>query len=159
MIVPASQFFSIPDIRRGPSAANVLVYGPEHLLRAAWLSGARDYLRDPWSVEELYLRLRGPSPAFVEWDSGGRVFRLEGRHLTCGPEPGVRLSVGEAGLLKILVQRRGLPVSRSVLAWTAGCSEGRVVDTLISRVRGKLKALDYGPQELMTVRGLGYRLP
>jgi len=157
-VVPVSQYFSLPGLRKGPDADNLVVYGPPHLFRAAWLSGARDYLREPWSVDELYLRVRGPGPGFVEWTTESTAYRLEGRNLANEKGGQVRLSAAEAGLLRVLVQRRGSPVSRGVLAWAASCSDGRVVDTLIARIRGKLRRLG-GADCLIAVRGVGYRLP
>lgn len=159
MVVPAALFFSSPAMRKGPQASNILVYGPAHLFRSAWLAGARDYLRDPWTVEELYLRLRGPAPSFVGWSSGSQSFHLEGRRLAAESGVAVQLSSAEAALLRILVQRRGSPVSRATMAWAAGCSEGRVIDTLIGRLRQKFRLLGMGPDPLISVRGLGYRLP
>jgi DNA-binding response OmpR family regulator len=156
--VPAAHYFAEATLRRGPESVNVFVYGPPHLFRVAWLAGARDYLRDPWTVEELYLRLRGPCPPSVEWALQGRTFRLEGRYLAESEGGKARLSQAEAELLRLLVQRRGTAVSRAVLGWCAACSEGRVVDTLVGRVRRKLSLL--GAQEsVISVRGLGYRLP
>lgn len=158
MVVPAAAFFSTPELRRGAASFDVLVHGPAHLFRPAWLAGARDYLRAPWSADELFLRLRGPSPSWMEWDASGQVCRMEGSRLSRGTEV-VTLSGSEVALLRILVQRRGTPVSRAILGWVAGCSEGRVIDTLVGRIRKKLQKLGAGDQGLVAVRGLGYRLP
>lgn len=137
-----------------------MVYGPPHLLRAAWLGGAQEYLREPWQAEELFLRLRGPNPPWVDWSWGDRAFRLEGRVLSLESGLRVRLSPAEAELLRLLIQRRGMAVSRPVLAWVAGCAEGRVVDTLIARLRRKVQGLaGMDDDPFPGVRGLGYRLP
>jgi len=160
VIAPASLFFSTPELRRGTGRTNVLVYGPGHLFRAAWLAGALDYLKEPWTEEELFLRLGGPSPGWLEWTWLGSRLRLAADQLSL--ENGAResLSPGEAEILRVLVQRQGTPVSRAVLGWAAACEEGRVVDTLVGRVRAKLRTLvgtDSNP--IVSVRGLGYRLP
>ena len=130
------------------------------LFRASWLSGAQEYLREPWLPDELFLRLRGPRPAFVEWTWRDRWLRLEGCSLTTDGGLRVKLSPTEAELLRILVQRRGTAVSRGILGWAASCSSGRVVDTLIARLRRKLQDL-IGVEDdpVPGVRGLGYRLP
>ena len=156
-MVPAAVFFALPNLRQ---TTDVVVYGPPHLFRAAWLAGAHDYLREPWQPEELFLRLRGPLPSHVEWVWADRSFRLEGLVLSLDDGPHAKLSPTEADLLSILVQRRGLAVSRAVLGWAASCSAGRVVDTLIGRLRRKIQGLvatDADP--IPGVRGLGYRLP
>jgi DNA-binding response OmpR family regulator len=70
------------------------------------------------------------------------------------------LSAAEAGILRLLVQRQGTPVSRAVLGWGATCAEGRVVDTLVGRIRAKIRTLTRSEANpVVAVRGLGYRLP
>lgn len=155
--LPADQFFSNQNLRRSLA---VLVYGPMHLFRAAWLAGAVDYLKEPWEPEELFLRLEGSRPAVLEWSWAGHRFRLEDK--TLGVETGrlMHLPTTEADLLKILAQRRGLVVSREVLAWAANCSPGRVVDTLMARLRGRILSLSGAEgNPIPSVRGLGYRIP
>lgn len=160
VVLPADLFFSHPELRRGPGAVELLAYGPAHLFRASWLAGAQDYLREPWSVEELFLRLRGPQPGTTRWDAGGAVVVLEGAVLSAGGERSIKLSPAEAEVLRLLVQRRGLPVTREVLAWRARCSSGRVIDTLVGRLRAKLARVCPGsPAVPEAVRRVGYRLP
>jgi DNA-binding response OmpR family regulator len=160
VVLPADQFFSHPELRRGPGALELVAYGPDHLFRASWLAGALDYLREPWSVDELFLRLRGPQPGITRWETGSERAVLEGSVLSAGGQRSVKLSPAEAEVLRLLVQRRGMPVSRTVLAWRARCSSGRVIDTLVGRLRAKLK--NAGPGGAVVpeaVRGVGYRLP
>lgn len=155
MAAPASLYFSTPELKRHPAA---LVYGPPHLLRAAWLAGVLDYLKEPWEPEELFLRLRGPRAAAVSWTFQGRELRLEGHAISTAAQT-VRLSITEAELLRLLVKRRGTAVPRHVLAWAAGCSERRVVDTLMARLRRKLAALEEPGARIVAVRGVGYTFP
>lgn len=156
-MVPASVFFGQPGLRK---VSSLVVYGPPHLFRSAWLSGVLDYLREPWQPEELFLRLRGPRPAFLEWSWGGLPLKLEGQLLSCGRSERTKLTATEADLLRTLVMRRGLTVSRIVLGWAASCSQGRVVDTLMGRLRRKIQRLTgVDDDPVPGVRGLGYRLP
>jgi len=136
-----------------------VAYGPAHLLRAAWLAGAQDYLREPWEPEELFLRLEGPRPPRIAWETQGKWVRLEG--LSVLPEGGepVALTATEAELLRVLVQRRGRVVSREVLGSAAACSSGRVIDTLIARLRQKIQGFSGNEDPIPSVRGRGYRLP
>jgi len=121
------------------------------------LAGVSDYLREPWTPDELFLRLTGPRLNNVVWTSGGQTLTLEGQSLEVDGGRTQRLTAAEAELLRLLVQRRGLAVSRAVLGWGAHCSPGRGVDTLMGRLRIKLRQLNTeGP---VSVRGLGYRLP
>jgi len=159
-VVPEGLFFSRPELRRGPGLDRTIVYGPPEGFRPAWLAGILDYLKEPWDPEELYLRLRGPIPPFVAWSWGTKSLRLEGTSLSGPGLAGIRLSAAEAGILGLLVQRRGAVVSRAVLAWAAACTPGRVVDTLVARVRTKVRrAAGESGDPVMSVRGLGYRIP
>ena len=137
----------------------VLVYGPAYLMRAVWLSGAVDYLKEPWDPEELFLRLRGPRTPAVVWAVRHQELRLEGAALTVDGRD-VELSGAEAELLRLLVKRRGTPVPRRILAWVAGCNESRVVDTLVARIRKKIRhALGTPGRYIVAVRGVGYSFP
>lgn len=154
-MVPVEQLLTQPELRRLPNT-ETLAYGAARDLSPAWLAGVSDYLKEPWSPDELFLRLTGPRLNHVVWTSGGQTLRLEGQSLETGGRT-LRLTGAEAELLRLLVQRRGLAVSRAVLGWGAHCSPGRGVDTLIGRLRLKLRQLNTeGP---VSVRGLGYRLP
>lgn len=156
-MVPVTHFFAIPNLRKRMC---LVVYGPQYLFRSAWIAGAQEYLKEPWEPEELFLRLEGPRPPFVEWKTQGCTLRLEELTVTREGGPKVALSSAEAEFLRVLVQRRGVAVSRPVLGWAASCSSGRVVDTLVARLRRKIQELlgcDEDP--IPSVRGLGYRLP
>ena len=158
--MPAEVFFATPSLRKGPKAQNTVVYGAGHLFRAAWLSGAQEFLKDPWTADELFLRLRGPQSPRVSWNWGDSSLCLEGRLLATEQGAKVRLSATESALLRTLVQRRGAVVSRAVLSWAASCSEGRVIDTLVARIRSKIQMVTNAHEEpVLSVRGSGYRLP
>jgi len=161
VILPASEFFSTAQLRKNPPALDLVVYGPAHLFRKAWLSGVRDYLRDPWLPEELFLRVRGPLPSSLKWDWGEYNLSLRGTKLIeDSSSKEIRLSRAEADLLRVLAQRQGQAVSRNLLAWAAQCSEGRVIDTLMARLRKKIQAISSVEDDpVPSIRGFGYRLP
>jgi len=128
-------------------------------MRSAWHAGIDDYLRIPWSPEELLLRIRGPRPRQISWDWNGSLFTLEGSNVKAEGRPALTLTALEAALVRQLVERRGIPVSRSVLAWSAGCSDGRVIDTLISRLRKRFDShFGHGLGRFQCIRNVGYRL-
>lgn len=128
-------------------------------MRAAWLAGATDYLKEPWAPEELFLRLRGPRAAVVNWSYRRKTLTLEGTEIRADGTV-VTLTTAESEVLRILVERRGSAVPRRVLAWAAGCSEGRVVDTLVGRIRAKLRQATQAPgRHIAAVRGVGYQFP
>ena len=160
MVLPADQFFSFPELRREASKTDLLVHGPAHLFRAAWLAGIRDYLREPWTADELFLRLRGAKPEILAWQWGEIQLTLEGLTLRATPGSLIKLSRAESDLVRLLALRQGTTVTRGVLAWVAICSEGRVVDTLVARLRRKIQAVARrSDNPISSVRGLGYRLP
>jgi DNA-binding response OmpR family regulator len=128
-------------------------------MRAAWLAGAMDYLKEPWEPEELFLRIRGPRTAAVSCTWQGKSLRLEGIELRADDRT-VQLSAAEAELMRMLIKRRGMAVPRRILAWAAGCTDGRVVDTLISRIRVKLaEVAGTSAKCLVAIRGVGYSFP
>jgi two-component system, OmpR family, alkaline phosphatase synthesis response regulator PhoP len=73
----------------------------------------------------------------------------------------VRLTLMEAELLRYLIQRDGVPVSRkSILEEVWGLREDtdtRAIDNFIVRLRKYIEDDPSDPQHLQTVRGVGYR--
>ena len=127
-------------------------------------TGADDYVKKPFSLEELVLRIRARLKNLEP--SGNRV-------LTCGPivldedahtvtrggQP-VDLSPTEFKLLLELIQRDGKVASKSLLldnvwdiTWATNVT---VLDTYISYLRKKLHTDDW--QGIKTVRGVGFSI-
>ncbi len=161
--MPASRYFA--GDWHGPGeapAAEVLVYGEAHLLRAAFLKGANDYLREPWTVEELVMRAGFRRPRIWLWRSLGVAFQLEGTTLR-GLQR-VELTSAEAILLGALVQRQGKFLSAALLAHALYGEKqkptSRVVATLVSRLRTRLRRAGIEEENPIAMRRAeGYRLP
>ena len=74
----------------------------------------------------------------------------------------VRLTLLEATLLKLLVERRGQVVTKAEIlekVWNLNPdTETRAVDNFVMRLRRHLEEDARDPRLLQTVRGVGYRL-
>jgi len=150
--------------------AAVLAYGAPELLRAAFLAGCDDFLKEPWSPEELECRLerltcarpRGAS-ARLPW---GELSLRGGR--ACSPYGEASLSHPESAILAALLSRPGEAVSREVLAYAAWgrprAAGSRALDMQVAGLRRKLRGLAppgagaAGAVRIRALRGVGYAL-
>jgi two-component system phosphate regulon response regulator OmpR len=127
--------------------------------------GADDYLAKPFEPRELVLRIRNilqrrlsAAPATVEIRFGNFRFDPSRAELFRGGDT-VHLTTVETGLLSILAQQAGQPVSREELSQSAGFSGNiRNVDVQMTRLRRKIERDPRYPRYLQTVRGTGYVL-
>lgn len=141
---------------------------PEDVLKGFQL-GADDYIKKPFSMEELILRIkalvrrvniRQPEPGHMGIQSLG-IFNFDYQQLKLtGPGGSDTLSQREADLLLLLLQYRNRLLERKtalVKLWGADDPlSARSMDVYITRLRKFLKA---DPAlEIVNKRGLGYSL-
>lgn len=143
----------------------VIYYGNISFLRKAFLAGCTDYLKDPWTIEELSLRLTKLIKEIKKmytfsWGNisfiGTDIITDNGR---CS------LSFHEYKVFKSLIQHRGDVVPRDVLFYSLwncpGSRESRIIDVHISSIRRKLKCIlpeNLHETIIISIRGIGYMI-
>ncbi len=139
-----------------------------HDVVAALEAGADDYVIKPVAVKELSARLRAlrrrarsapalPTQAYLFGDL--EIRPQAGEVLVRGEQ--VSLTRTEFRLLCELAEHAGLVLSRQQLlerVWEYDYGDERLVDVHVGRLRQKIEDNPAGPQRLVTVRGLGYKL-
>jgi DNA-binding response OmpR family regulator len=130
--------------------------------------GADDYVTKPFSVGELIARMRAifrradRSPDLPETFSlGDAQVNLAAQSIARGSSS-EQLSFYEVGILRLLSERKGEPVSREeILQKVWGLEAGptnRTVDNFIVKLRRKLERAPDKPEHILTVYGFGYKL-
>jgi hypothetical protein len=164
LVVPASEYLARAWPPTGEPFAEILVYGESTLLRSAFLRGALDYLKEPWSPDELFLRATLRRSRVRNWTSLGTSWHLNGTLLSSGGKE-IQLTPLEADLLGFLAERQGRTVSvealNSAIYGNQTRPSSRVLATVAHRLRRHLATLVLKEPKrmLITDRGTGYRLP
>jgi two-component system OmpR family response regulator len=128
--------------------------------------GADDYVRKPFSLEEILLRIsailrRSNAEAADDLilSAGPIVMNVDTHEISVNDEA-VTLSATEFRLLEVLLERKDRLVTRELLlreVWNIDFdSETSVLDTYISYLRRKIHSGDFAP--ITTVRGVGFKL-
>lgn len=158
----------VPDLRAGsPSLAIIVLSARSDISdRVAGLDeGADDYLIKPFSLDEMFARIRAirRRPAELageEIRAGKLVYDLADEEVTIA---GVRLELPrrELRVLAALVKRRGRTVLRETLEQAVYGFDDEVqsnaLDSHVSRLRRKLGEAEAGV-EIHPIRGVGYLL-
>lgn len=129
--------------------------------------GGNDYIRKPFSMEELIVRIQnalrnkaeGPQKIVSDAVTMGKfTFHINRQQLSNGKEDR-KLSYRESELLKILYENRGKIIDRKdilILLWgNDNFFNSRNLDVYITKLRGYLK--EDPSVEIITIKGIGYR--
>lgn len=128
--------------------------------------GADDYVKKPFNLQELLLRVAAILRRVNDEDGDDRVMRcgplvmnVDRHEVSLGEEP-VELSATEFRLLQVLLEHAERVVTREQLlrdVWNIDFdSETSVLDTYISYVRRKVHRDGFAP--ITTVRGVGFKV-
>lgn len=159
------------EVRRRLPALPILLLTAKGLVddRVTGLdAGADDYLVKPFSSRELLARVRAllrrveHRSTMAEQVAFGEVTVDFVRHVCTRAGQEIALSAKEFGILKLLAEHLGEPVTReqfleAVWGYNAYPTT-RTVDNQFLSLRAKLESDPGRPRHLLTVHGVGYRL-
>ena len=169
IMLPGEDGISIlKRLRRDPATANLpimmLTAKDTEYDRVEGLdAGADDYLSKPFGMMELVARVRAllrrsEHRTAKDAYSFGTLYVCPERYEVKVAGEAITLTYKEFMLLKLLMEHRGMVLTREVLLeriWGIGAErENRTLDVHIRTLRSKLKAAG---SFIQTVRGIGYR--
>lgn len=141
--------------------SSLIAYGHPDQLKNAFLAGCCDYLKDPWSSEELHYRvLKNAKVSFNTFHIDTICFFPFYAH---SDNKVIPLSKREYSILYLLVKNRNRIVSRldlSIALWGCPKPNSRAIDMHVSSIRNKMKTAGFDRFfSIETIHGEGYCIP
>lgn len=135
-------------------------------IMTAYASGGNDYLKKPFSLDELFLRVKellrrniSEKEKDTEHRVGHYLFQSQRQELKINDKV-IKLSHKEARLLTLLLQHKNQVLDRKstlLLLWgDDNFFNTRTMDVYITKLRKKLEA--DSSIEILNIRGFGYKL-
>lgn len=167
VMLPGTDGFTLAaKIRRADAAIPILFLTARDGiddLKTGYASGGNDYLRKPFSLDELFLRigqLLNHSASAAEAAIGNILFYTKRQELSLPEGKRIKLSHREAGLLQLLLENKNEVTQRrrALLALWGDDSffHARSMDVYVTRLRKKLAS---DPSvEIVNIRDYGYKL-
>jgi hypothetical protein len=152
--------------RPSPDAATslpVIAAGRAAHMRAAFLSGASDFLKEPWTPEELELRAAGiMEKRAARFDFPWGILVLDGNAVRMN-KTALALTLHQSRVLRVLLLNRGRPVPRGAIAYRLwgrpGPKGSRSVDVHVAAIRKKIRAaLPEAGRFIKAARNEGYMI-
>lgn len=169
IMLPHKDGFAIADEIRDKNSEVPIIFLSAKSQTADVISGfktgANDYIRKPFSIEELIVRIENvlrTKPLMAAGQDevviGQYTFNIK-RQTLQHPAESRKLSYRENELLKLLYENRDNIIERSeilTLLWGSDSFfNSRTLDVYITKLRGYLK---HDPAiEIITIKGIGYR--
>jgi len=140
IVIPALRFLSNPPVTR---TVPIIASGPAELAEPCFEAGCSDFIREPWTGDELRARIAGHSSNRFAFNHEG--LRISG-HTLVGPTAEIVLSDDALNILTLLSANLGQPVPRSAIASLTGARNGdsRSIDMRIARLRIALRSAGAG---------------
>lgn len=140
ILMPALKFLSSAT---GSRYIPLIVSGLANLAETCFEAGCSDFIREPWTEDELQARVVHHSHKNLTLNHDG--LRISG-HTLIGPISEIVLSNDAYSILKLLVDNRGQPVPRMAIASLVGVHtpDSRSIDMRIARLRNALRSTGAG---------------